>query len=138
MWLAETAVDLPTLSALAGAGIRFTILAPRQAQAVRGADGDFHPVTEDRLDTTRPYLVRLPQGKSISVFFYDGAVSRAVAFERLLGSGENFWVRLTGSLSGGLRNIATDGESYGHHFMFGEMALAYVVQQAREGRDDVG
>ncbi len=138
MWLAETAVDLPTLSALAGAGIRFTILAPRQAQAVRGADGDFHPVSEDSLDTTRPYLVRLPQGKSISVFFYDGAVSRAVAFERLLGSGENFWVRLTGSLSGGLRNIATDGESYGHHFMFGEMALAYVVQQAREGRDDVG
>lgn len=137
MWLAETAVDLPTLEALARAGIRFTVLAPRQARAVRGAGGDFLPVTEDRLDTTRPYLVRLPQGKSISVFFYDGAVSRAVAFERLLGSGENFWNRLAGSLDGGLRNIATDGESYGHHFMFGEMALAYVVEQARQGRDGV-
>jgi hypothetical protein len=138
MWLAETAVDLSTLEALARAGIRFTILAPRQARAVRGADGDFHPVSEDGIDTTRPYLVRLPQGKSISVFFYDGPVSRAVAFERLLGSGENFWNRLTGSLHGGLRNIATDGESYGHHFQFGEMALAYVVHQAREGRDGVG
>lgn len=138
MWLAETAVDLPTLEALAKAGIRFTILAPRQAQAIRGTDGEFHPVNEDSIDTTRPYLVRLPQGKSISVFFYDGAVSRAVAFERLLGSGENFWVRLSGSFSQGLGNIATDGESYGHHFMFGEMALAYVVQQAREGRDGVG
>jgi hypothetical protein len=92
-------------------------------------------VNEDSLDTTRPYLVRLPQGKSISVFFYDGAVSRAVAFERLLGSGENFWTRLTGLLSHGLRNIATDGESYGHHFQFGEMALAYVIGQARESRD---
>ncbi|PKN31444.1 MAG: glycoside hydrolase, partial [Deltaproteobacteria bacterium HGW-Deltaproteobacteria-20] len=110
---------------------------PRQAQAIRGTDGELHPVTEDSLDTTRPYLVRLPQGKSISVFFYEGAVSRAVAFERLLGSGENFWVRLSGSFSRGLGNIATDGESYGHHFMFGEMALAYVVQQAREGRDGV-
>jgi alpha-amylase/alpha-mannosidase (GH57 family) len=135
MWLAETAVDLPTLEALADRGIRFTILAPRQAQSVREGDGAFHPVSEDSLDTTRPYLVRLPQGKSISVFFYDGAVSRAVAFERLLGSGENFWTRLTGSLSHGLRNIATDGESYGHHFQFGEMALAYVIGQAREGRD---
>ena len=135
MWLAETAVDLPTLDALARAGILFTILAPRQARAICGKDGEFHPVTEDSLDTTRPYLVRLPQGKSISVFFYDGPVSRAVAFERLLANGENFWNRLTGSLPGGLRNIATDGESYGHHFQFGEMALAYVVQQAREGRD---
>ena len=138
MWLAETAVDLPSLAALAEAGIGFTILAPRQAEAVRVLDGaEFHPVTEDSLDTTRPYLVRLPQGKSITVFFYDGPVSRAVAFERLLGSGENFWTRLGGSFSGGLRNIATDGESYGHHFMFGEMALAYVIQQAKEGRDDV-
>lgn len=138
MWLAETAVDLPTLEALAGADIRFTILAPRQAQAVRALDGvEFRPVTEDSLDTTRPYLVRLPQGKSITVFFYDGPVSRAVAFERLLGSGENFWIRLGGSYSEGLRSIATDGESYGHHFMFGEMALAYVIQQAKEGRDDV-
>lgn len=138
MWLAETAVDLPTLEALAKAGIRFTILAPRQARAVLGTDGAFHSVTEDSLDTTRPYLVRLPQGKSISVFFYDGAVSRAVAFERLLGSGENFWTRLSGSFSEGLGNIATDGESYGHHFKFGEMALAYVIQQSREGRDEVG
>lgn len=137
MWLAETAVDLPTLEALARAGIRFTILAPRQARAVRDKDGEFQPVTEDSIDTTRPYLVRLPQGKSISVFFYDGPVSRAVAFERLLANGENFWKRLTSSLHAGLRNIATDGESYGHHFMFGEMALAYVVQQARERRDGV-
>jgi hypothetical protein len=135
MWLAETAVDLPTLAALADAGIRFTILAPRQARAVIGDDGEARPVSEASLDTTRPYLVRLPQGKSISVFFYDGAVSRAVAFERLLGNGENFWQRLSSSFSSGLRHIATDGESYGHHFMFGEMALAYVIQQAREGRD---
>jgi len=138
MWLAETAVDLPTLEALAEAGIRFTILAPRQAQAVRRCgDDEFHPVSEDSLDTTRPYLVRLSQGKSITVFFYDGPVSRAVAFERLLGSGENFWTRLGGAFTDGLRSIATDGESYGHHFMFGEMALAYVIQQAKEGRDSL-
>lgn len=136
MWLAETAVDLPTLSVLADHGIRFTILAPRQAQAVRAPGAPaFLAVTEDNLDITRPYLVGLPQGKSMTVFFYDGALSRAVAFERLLANGENFWSRLAGSFSSGLRSIATDGESYGHHFMFGEMALAYVIEQGRQGRD---
>jgi hypothetical protein len=135
MWLAETAVDIPTLEALARAGIRFTILAPRQAGAIREAGGEFADVTEESLDTTRPYAVSLPEGKSMTVFFYDGGVSQAVAFERLLANGETFWTRLTSSFEGGLGNIATDGESYGHHFMFGEMALAYVIQQAREGRD---
>ncbi len=138
MWLAETAVDLPTLSALAEAGVGFTILAPRQAKAVRGSGGEtFQSVTEDSLDTTRPYLVRLPQGKSISVFFYDGPTSRAVAFERLLENGEQFWARLGGGFGAGLRHIATDGESYGHHFKFGEMALAYVIDQARQSRDGI-
>lgn len=138
MWLAETAVDLPTLEVLADAGIAFTILAPRQARAVRQLeDKKFQPVSADNLDTTRPYLVRLSQGKSITVFFYHGPTSQAVAFERLLENGENFWNRLASSFSGGLRSIATDGESYGHHFPFGEMALAYVVDQARQGRDNL-
>lgn len=138
MWLAETAVELPTLEALADAGIAFTILAPRQAASVRGpGETGFRPVSADTLDTTRPYLVRLSQGKSITVFFYHGPTSQAVAFERLLENGENFWNKLAAAFSGGLRNIATDGESYGHHFPFGEMALAYVVDQARQGRDNL-
>ena len=35
MWLAETAVDTETLEVLAEQGIRYTILAPRQAKAIR-------------------------------------------------------------------------------------------------------
>ncbi len=137
MWLAETAVDIPTLSALARAGIMFTILAPRQAHSVRLAGSrEFHNIDESTLDTTRPYLVELPDNQQICVFFYDGPTSRAVAFERLLENGENFWNRLSANTAG-LCNIATDGESYGHHFMFGEMALAYAIEQARQGRNDI-
>src|SRR5207253_6109232 len=131
MWLPETAVDLLTLEALADAGIKFTILAPHQAARVKQADGGWRNVDERTLDTTRPYLQRLPSGKSIAIFFYDTTVSRAVAFEGLLKNGETFATRITTIFNSGegpqLANIATDGETYGHHHRHGDMALAYAV-----------
>jgi hypothetical protein len=131
MWLAETAVCTETLEALARAGIKFTILAPRQAEAVKepGAK-DWEEVNEQTLPTDRPYLIRLPSGKEISVFFYDGPLSQAVAFERLLSDGREFWERVLTGRDKNLLSLATDGESYGHHFKFGEMALAYMLEQA--------
>src|SRR5436190_1744195 len=64
--------------------------------------------------------------------FYDGPVSRAVAFEGLLHRGETFAARLESIYShhrgwDQLAHIATDGESYGHHHRHGEMALAYAL-----------
>ncbi|WP_243359796.1 DUF3536 domain-containing protein [Fundidesulfovibrio terrae] len=139
MWLAETAVDTDTLEVLAANSIRFTILAPGQAQAVGPlSNGHWTPVDQGSLDIRQPYLVKLPSGRSISVFFYDGPLSQAVAFERLLADGEGFWRRLSQAASPGLLALATDGETYGHHFTFGEMALAFVLDQARQGRDGVG
>ena len=121
MWLPETAVDLASLDALAEANIRFTILAPYQAKCPENA-----PV-----DTNRPYWVRLPSGRRIAVFFYDGPISRAVAFEHLLHDGERFANRLLDAFSQSdddqLVHIATDGETYGHHHAKGEMALAYAL-----------
>ena len=131
MWLAETAVCTDTLEALARAGIKFTILAPSQAEAVRKLGSKcWEEVNEQTLKTDRPYLVRLPSGNEIAVFFYDGPLSQAVAFERLLNDGKEFWQRLVANNHSRLLNLATDGESYGHHFKFGEMALAYMLEQA--------
>lgn len=136
LWLSEAAVDAATLEAVASAGFRFVVLAPRQAAAVADMDGGNRlSVDESSLDTRRPYAVLLPSGQSIAVFFYHGPLSQAVAFERLLESGENFWRRLAGAAGSGLLSLATDGETYGHHFAFGEMALAYVLEQAGQGRD---
>ncbi|MCA1743588.1 MAG: DUF3536 domain-containing protein [Desulfovibrionales bacterium] len=133
MWLAETAVCTETLESLARAGLKFTILAPRQAEAVAGLeDENWHKVDEGSLDTSKPYLVKLPSGNEISVFFYDGPLSQAVAFEKLLQDGRGFWERLLSRKNSPLISLATDGESYGHHFKFGEMALAYVLEQAQE------
>lgn len=140
MWLAETACDTASLEVLAEYGIKFTLLAPRQAKAVSVLDsGNWVDVDENSLDIRKPYVVKLPSGKSISVFFYDGNLSQAVAFEGLLRDGENFWNRLSGvaDYGGGLLSIGTDGETYGHHFQFGEMALAYVLSQGINKRDNI-
>jgi hypothetical protein len=132
MWLAETAVDTPTLEALSRAEIGFTILAPHQAKAVATLEGrHVFGVDETTLDTSVPYRVNLPSGRTIAVFFYNGPLSRAVAFERLLADGEVFFRRIAEQAGSGLCSLATDGESYGHHFTFGEMALAYAIHRFR-------
>jgi alpha-amylase/alpha-mannosidase (GH57 family) len=134
MWLAETAVDVESLEALAEAGIRFTLLAPRQARRWRKVGDKNWIEIPGGIDPSRAYLARLPSGRSIALFFYDGIVSPQVAFERLLDQGDRFLTRLfqgfdTGREHPQLMHIATDGESYGHHHAHGDMALAYVLQR---------
>jgi alpha-amylase/alpha-mannosidase (GH57 family) len=139
MWLAETAADTETLELLAQHGIKFTILAPSQCQRIRPLKSDatateppWTTPLSNSVDTTHPYLMRFDSGVSIAVFFYDGATSRAIAFEGLLNSGENFAARLKSGFKDSaqpqLESVATDGESYGHHHRHGEMALAYATR----------
>ncbi len=134
MWLPETAVDTESLEVLAAHGIAFTILAPHQAARVRPVGEEaWTDVQGGRVDPSRPYLCRLPGGASIVLFFYDGPISRAVAFEGLLNSGEAFANRLAEGFRADrqgpqLVHIATDGESYGHHHRFGEMALTHALR----------
>ncbi|HYP29599.1 MAG TPA: DUF3536 domain-containing protein [Blastocatellia bacterium] len=132
MWLAETAVDLETLDVLTEQGIRFTILAPRQAGRTR-APGKRWKAVGDRIDPRQPYVCNLPSGRSISLFFYDGPISQDIAFNNLLASGERFAGRLAGAFTDAmgqnqLVHIATDGETYGHHHRYGDMALAYCIR----------
>jgi alpha-amylase/alpha-mannosidase (GH57 family) len=140
MWLAETAVDLATLQVLAGHGIEFTILAPNQAQAVRTPEGDWQDVSGSRVDPTRAYRCHLKNGQHIDLFFYDGPASHDISFENLLKSGDRFADRLTSGFDdqrehGQLMHVATDGETFGHHFKFGDMALAYAISKIeRDGR----
>jgi alpha-amylase/alpha-mannosidase (GH57 family) len=138
MWLPETAVDLATLDVMAGLGLKFTILAPHQARRVRqtGASS-WKDVSNASIDTTRAYLVNLPSGRNINVFFYDGPIASAVSFQDVLKNGDRLVARLTGAFSDRsdhpqLVHIATDGETYGHHHRFADMALAYALQHIEE------
>jgi alpha-amylase/alpha-mannosidase (GH57 family) len=134
MWLPETAVDVETLDLLAEYGVRFTILAPHQAKRIRRRWGDWHVADANIIDTTVPYFVELPSGRTIAVFFYNAQIAHAVAFEHLLSNGDTFANRLmqpNGFDDGKphLVHFATDGESYGHHHRFGDMALAYALNR---------
>jgi len=153
MWLAEAAVNRSVLDLMAQEGIKFTVLAPVQCAQVRilptGNPGAPETVeapwtwtANASVDPTHPYLVRLDEGRSITVFFYDGPNSRAIAFEGLLNSGEDFGKRLLSGFhpaSPGdpevaqISHVATDGESYGHHHKHGEMALSYAMHWIEEG-----
>jgi len=134
MWLPETAVDLETLDIMAETGILFTILAPRQAHRVRNLKrGNWHDVSGGTIDPTQAYQISLPSGRSVALFFYDGPLSQAIAFEGLLQNGESFANRLLQGFDdkrsrSQIVHLATDGESYGHHHRNGDMALAYALE----------
>lgn len=139
MHLAETAVNVDTLEALAADGIKFTVLAPRQAKRWRKM-GDSNWRQDGGVDPSQAYQVNLPSGRKIAVFFYDGPVSQAVAFEKLLESGEKFRGRLMSGFNDSrqhqqLMHIAVDGETFGHHHKHGEMCMAWVFDQLKKEQD---
>jgi alpha-amylase/alpha-mannosidase (GH57 family) len=133
MWLPETAVDEATLEVLAAEGIAFTILAPSQAAAVREPDSRWADVEGGGIDPREAYRVPLPSGRTVSVFFYDGGLSHGIAFGELARGGEDFSGALLSRFdrrsSPQLVHVATDGETYGHHFRGGDRTLSEALER---------
>ena len=135
LWLPETACNDAVIAALIEAGMKYVILSPHQAERTRPLDAsgdgaDWKNVADGSIDPRKPYRCfhRDGSGRAITVFFYDDGVARAIAFENLLWSSEALLERLVrGAGDGALVNVATDGESYGHHFKFGDRCLAYAL-----------
>lgn len=129
MWLAETAVDFESLDLLAQFGITYTIMAPWQ--------------TTTPIDPTEPYIVRLREGRSITVFFYNAPLSGGVSFDwNLTNDAEKFAAsylpaqlvqRKTDAKEPQLLIIATDGELYGHHKPWRDKFLSHLVRYGAPG-----
>ncbi|HYK87037.1 MAG TPA: hypothetical protein VEV19_16830, partial [Ktedonobacteraceae bacterium] len=123
MWLAETAVDLECLDLLVQHGVTYTVLAPWQAAT---------PV-----DPTEPYVVSLPSGRSITVFFYNAPLSGGVSFDWNTTSNADLFAAsyLPGHLVQSKKDageaqlllIATDGELYGHHKPWRDKFLSHLI-----------
>jgi alpha-amylase/alpha-mannosidase (GH57 family) len=141
MWLAETAVDRDTLRLLAESGIKFTVLSPYQAARWRFVKGDtrWRDASGGKIPNGRAYRYSCGARKYIHIFFYDHDLAHGIAFGRLLehsstllGQIDKTWaLRAPFTQEPWLVNAATDGESYGHHFKFGDMALAAAFEQLR-------
>jgi alpha-amylase/alpha-mannosidase (GH57 family) len=147
LWLPETAVNYATLRVLVKYGMGYLILSPFQASRARSFGGrKWSDVSQGRIDTTRPYrcFIQDASGKKlldqfIDIFFYNGVISKEIAFGDLLKDGNNFCSRFTQFYQESkqrpqLIHIATDGETYGHHMKFGEMALAYALAKGFPAR----
>ncbi|MBF6589835.1 MAG: DUF3536 domain-containing protein [Ktedonobacterales bacterium] len=129
LWHAETAVDLETPDILAQEGVRYTVLAPWQSAGP--------------IDPTEPYRVCLREGRSITVFFYNGPLSGGVSFDWNMTNNADAFA--TSSLPAHLNRekaargedqlitIATDGELYGHHKPWRDQFLAHLVREGARG-----
>jgi alpha-amylase/alpha-mannosidase (GH57 family) len=137
MWLAETAIDYETIKVLIDEGIRFTILAPSQAERCRplptkdDPEPEWHAVAGSQIDPTRPYRCFIEDGRYIDIFFYDGPISRDMGFSDLLKTADHFVSRIGQAIKGDRRrsqliSVGTDGETFGHHKKGTEKCLAYV------------
>jgi alpha-amylase/alpha-mannosidase (GH57 family) len=134
LWLPETACDDATLDLLIEQGLRYVILAPAQAERFRALDDEWQSAADGSIDTTRAYRYFHRDGsrRSIAVFFYNGPLSRAIAFEKALSSSQLLVQSFKGA-GGPMVSVATDGETYGHHFKFGDLCLAHaLVLEAKE------
>jgi alpha-amylase/alpha-mannosidase (GH57 family) len=155
LWLPETACNDRVMSALIDEGLRYVILEPHQAKRVstvidsnevstgsgsdrvNDATDEWREVAENTIDTSLSYRYLHPDhaNKSIAVFFYDGRTSRAIAFEGLLSSSRVLVDAFAQSAVGKqMLNIATDGETYGHHFKFGDLCLAHALTEEAPAR----
>ncbi len=140
MWLAETAVDYPTLEALIDEDIKFIILAPSQAAKCRPIltgeteAAEWHEVGGSQIDPTRPYRCFVDDGRYLDIFFYDGPISRDMGFNDVLSTADNFAARLGQAIKGDNRpsqiiSVATDGETFGHHKGGTEKCIAYALSE---------
>jgi alpha-amylase/alpha-mannosidase (GH57 family) len=139
LWLPETACDDRTLGALIDEGLAYVILSPFQAERVRPSGAHtWESVVDGAIDTSRPYRYfhHDGTGRSLAIFFYDGEIAKSVAFDGVLASSRLLVERIERAASSrsGLVNFATDGETYGHHFKFGDRCLAYTLDTEAAGR----
>ncbi|HMA75968.1 MAG TPA: DUF3536 domain-containing protein [Candidatus Krumholzibacteriaceae bacterium] len=141
IWLSETAVNQETLYILIDRGFRFIILSPQQAESFRPlkGKGKWKDVTDGTIPTGFVYRCRGGRPRAgdnyIDIFFYDEKLSQDISFNHLLRDGDLFAESIASSYrrcGNDLVTIATDGEIYGHHEPFADMALAHLFESAAE------
>jgi len=149
MWLAETAINMETVTCLIEENIKFVILSPTQAHSIRLIDNkeNWSSVSDGRIDTriTYRFFPRSKDGTKLNgyldIFFFDEGLSREVSFGGLLNNASTLGSRINNCFDDSAEDqivvIATDGETFGHHKPFGDMCLAYFFNNTAKEMDIV-
>ncbi|MGH9194532.1 MAG: DUF3536 domain-containing protein, partial [Acidimicrobiia bacterium] len=127
IWLPETAVNERVMALIAEEGFEFTILGAHQASAVRFPGGVWNQVVNE-VDHGRGYRWIHPRsGAQVSIAFFDLDISHAIAFGNLTSSSDGFLREVEERATRDFVLAAVDGETFGHHRVFGEKMLAHVL-----------
>ena len=140
MWLPEAAINSKVIDLLAEAGIRFVVLSPWQCSSVENPDThEMESLDGKSAPYFRSYILTGEKGKQISAFFYHPGLAEGISFGHALRNADALYQTLVDIKSADgqppLIHTATDGEIYGHHEPFGDMALAALIRKVSE-RDD--
>ena len=139
LWLPEAAINTSVVDILAEEGIKFVVLSPFQAKAVQYDDStEFKYLDGKPAPFDKPYLLQGAKGNEISAFFYQGQLASDISFGHALRSADNLYenlLNIKNTQSSTLINTATDGEIYGHHEAYGDMALAALIEKVENNND---
>lgn len=135
IWLPETACNMETIEALIDEGIKYIILDTGQAHKVKATSGEWLDVSNGLINPKIPYKCYsgLNPEKFITIFFYDGPISKAVAFDDVLKSSQNLLNKIKQAIDPAITgefiiDLATDGETFGHHKKFADRTLAFFIK----------
>ncbi|MGI6466362.1 MAG: DUF3536 domain-containing protein [Sphaerochaetaceae bacterium] len=136
MWLPETAVNTSVISQLVEAKVSFIILSPWQCKAVETDNGEFKEVDGNEIPFDQPFILQGDDGSEITAFFYHPDLASSISFGHMLRDADAMYdsLKVIKERKGvDLIHTATDGEIYGHHEPFGDMALAALIRKVNEG-----
>ncbi len=137
MWLPECGVNGDVIQLLAEEGIKFIVLSPWQCRAVE-ENGKMKDLAGSPAPYWEPYILTGSGGGTIAAFFYHPDLASSISFGHLLRSADNLYSVLKNLKDTEKRPLiheATDGEIFGHHEPYGDMALAALIRKVEE-RDD--
>ena len=138
MWLPEAGINGNVIDLLAEEGIKFVVLSPWQCKAVENSSGTVTPLSGKPAPYWEPYILTGRTGKEITAFFYHPGLAEGISFGHMLRSADNLYETIKGIRDTEKRPLihtATDGEIYGHHEPYGDMALAALIRKVGERSD---
>ncbi len=138
MWLPETAINPMVIDLLSEAGVKFVILSPWQGKSIGATLAEQHSLQGKPVPYNRPFLLQGKQGNSISAFFYNHQLAEGISFGHYLRDADLLYQRLLNIRNNDktpLLHTATDGEIYGHHEPYGDMALAALIKKVQDRKD---